>query len=148
MDKKIVFLDMDGPLANFNKGIGRWPFEKDPPEMFQQGFFLNLAVVPGAKWAVNELLQIPQLSICIGSKHTVENVHCASEKIGWLWTHFPSLVKRTCLVFDKTLLKGDYLIDDDKKWEGFDGHFFHFDEHNPELSWTEIVNFLKGLYAH
>ena len=145
--KKIVFLDMDGPLANFNAGVGRENFEPDPPEMFVKGFFRSLPVVPGAREAVTQLLQIDSLDLYIGSKHTTSNFNCASEKVEWIAAEFPELLKKMLLICDKTLLKGDYLIDDDLRWKGFDGLFIHFDPKNPEKSWGEIVEFMKSNHA-
>lgn len=142
--KKILYLDMDGPLANFDSGVGRENFEENPPEMFLQGFFRNLKVVPGAREAVTELLKLEDLDIYIGSKHTTSNIHCASEKVGWIIEHFPELEKKMLLICDKTLLKGDYLIDDDLRWKGFDGLFIHFDPKDAENSWQTILTFLRS----
>jgi len=148
MKKKIVFLDMDGVLANFKLGLGRplvgslerpnW--EQDPPEMYNQYFFRNLPVMAGAKEGVARLLANEGIEVYIASKPTSENLWCASEKFEWIKEHFPALLKRMILVCDKSLLLGDYLIDDDHHTWGhkFNGEFLHFNEDDPLASWKEI----------
>lgn len=142
---KIVYLDMDGPLADFNAGIGRPNFEKDPPEMFVRGFFRSLPVVAGAKDAVNQLLTHPYLDVFIATKPTTGNLWCATEKFQWIEEHFPSLLKKMMVVCDKGHLNGDYLIDDDKaQWEPrFQGTFLHFNQFDPLASWKEITEYMQ-----
>jgi hypothetical protein len=152
MKKKIVFLDMDGPLFDFRKGVGRDPYEQDPPEMFALEFFRNLPVQSGARWAVSELLACDYLDVYIATKPTTKTLHirngkgyypCHSEKVGAIAEHFPELLKKMFIVPDKLLLRGDFLIDDDKRWEKFPGMFIHFDERDPERSWKHAVARIK-----
>jgi len=110
--KKIVFIDMDGVIADFDGALAL-PV-RDPPEMFIKGFFRNLKVMPGAINAVNQLLTMEHLKLYIGSKPSTDNLHSSMEKYEWIAEHFPPLLKRIVLVCDKSLLRGDYLIDDDK----------------------------------
>lgn len=144
MKPKIVFLDMDGPLANFPKGAGTEPgqWADDPPAMFEKGFYRNLEVMPGAREAVTKLLKMPHLEIHIASKPTTKNLNCATEKFEWVEEHFPELLRgRLHLIQDKGLLIGDYLIDDYReRWEPvFKGKFIWFDERTPELSWQKVL---------
>ena len=146
--KRIVFLDMDGPLANFNLAIGR-PFEygEDPPEMFVKGFFRTLPVIPGAKEGVQALLKMSQFAIYIGSKFSNKNTNSATEKLDWLYEHFPELARHCMLACDKGLLRGEFLIDDDRKWEHqFKGEFVYFDPKlPPEDEWKRIIKYFEGL---
>lgn len=139
-EKYIVFLDMDGVLADFDGAISSG-VEWDPPEMFEPGFFRNLKVMPGAKEAVAQLLAQDDLEVYIGSKPTSKNRLSATEKMDWINEHFPELVRNMVLVCDKKLLRGDILIDDDKERWGhvFEGRFIHFDRKNPEKAWAEIT---------
>ena len=139
--KKIVFVDMDGVLADFDGAIAVHIL--DPPEMFIPGFFRNLKVMPGAKEGVQALLDNPKLKVYIGTKHTTKTDHSPSEKVGWIREHFPMLVKKMCIVTDKNLLRGDYLIDDDLRWKDFQGEFIHFDRTRPEEEWRRVVEKLK-----
>jgi len=143
--KIIVGIDMDGVLANFDKGVGRPGHEQDPPEMFVPGFFRNLEVMPGAREAITELLKNENLKLYICSKPTTKALNCASEKYEWINEHFPELLKRMNLMADKELFAGDYLIDDDyHRWgRKFSGYFIHFDLNQPEQSWQNILEFFR-----
>lgn len=143
--KKTVFIDMDGVLADFDGAIHTHVGE-DPPEMFVPGFFRNLAVMPGAKEAIEALLANKNLDVYIGSKITSKVPTCATEKMEWVAMHFPKLLKRMCLVCDKMLLRGDVLVDDDfPRWaHKFDGQFIHFDTHNSKKCWEAVVKELCG----
>lgn len=148
MKKHVVYIDMDGVLADFWGGVGRpkaRPDETSPPEMFNPGFFLNLPVNPGAREAVTELLKRDYLDLYIATLHSYKNPYSASEKIQWISIHFPELINKMFLTCDKGHLNGDYLIDDDRaKWgHKFKGTFIHMQEHNPEESWKYAVERLK-----
>lgn len=141
--KKVVFLDLDGVLADFEGAIAN--VVRDPPEMFVPGFFRNLKVMPGAHKAVAQLLSNPDLEVYIGSKPTTGNLHSTIEKYEWVAIQFPRLLKRIVLVCNKALLRGDFLVDDDKdRWaHKFQGTFLHFDKTKPEESWQRVVEYLE-----
>jgi 5'(3')-deoxyribonucleotidase len=111
--------------------------------MFVPGFFRNLKVMPGSKEGIEALLDNPKLRVYIGTKHTTKTDYSPSEKCGWVREHFPKLLKKMFIVTDKNLLRGDYLIDDDKRWQDFEGEFIHFDKTKPEEEWKRIVEYLK-----
>lgn len=140
----VVFLDMDGVLADFDAGVGKHcAQDEDPPQMFEPGFYRNLPVIVGAKEAVQNLLQIPLIDLQIATKPTTKNLHCATEKYQWVEEHFPQLLRKMTLTHDKSLLLGDVLVDDDSKWElGFLGEFYLFDGTKPKDSWDKAQNFI------
>ena len=142
---KIVYLDMDGVLADFWRGVGRPGAEWNPPEMYVKGFFRNLPVMAGAKEAVAELLTIPGIDVYIASKPDSTNMDSATEKYQWINEHFPELIKKIFLTCDKGHLNGDYLIDDDiDRWgPKFKGQLIHFDEHAPLDSWRRVLAELR-----
>ena len=143
--KKIVYIDMDGVLADFSKGIGRPGYEYNPPEMLRPGFFRELEVMPGAKDAIAELLTIEGIDVFIATKPTTANLNCATEKFEWIKANFPELLRKIFITCDKGHLNGDYLIDDNaNQWQAkFKGTFLHFQEFEPEDSWMSIVNYMK-----
>lgn len=144
--RRIVFLDMDGVLADFDGAITSG-VKVDPPEMFIPGFFRNLKVMEGAKEGVASLLSNPNLEIYIGSKQTSHNTLCATEKMDWVAEHFPELKKNIVLVCDKKLLRGNFLIDDDVvRWGSeFKGAFIFFDKTQPKKEWQRITNFFREI---
>lgn len=150
--KLIVYLDMDGVLANFEKAIGR-PYVRgtDPEEMYVPGFFRGLEVMPGAKEAVAKLMAAQYLSVYIASKpvDASKSPHNFSEKAAWIAEHFPALANRINLICDKGLLNGAFLIDDDAdRWKKkFKGHFIHFDQDRPEASWLSAVQTIDEIIS-
>jgi 5'-nucleotidase len=118
---KTIYLDMDGVLADFFGGLGRIISpEEDPEEIYRKGFYLNLPVMKGAQEFVRKL-EDKGFNVYIASK-PLRSQYCASEKFIWIAKHFPTLYRKIILTCDKTLLKGDILIDDQPhKWKGFEG---------------------------
>ncbi len=143
--KKVIFLDLDDTLADFtgavapeNRGV------KGPPEMRVDGFFRNLKVMEGAREFVSELLADERFDVYIGSKPTKKNLNSASEKYEWIKEHFPELLPRIVLVCNKKLLNGDFLVDDDSRWEeGFGGKFLKFNPSNPKSCFCDIMKILR-----
>jgi 5'(3')-deoxyribonucleotidase len=143
---KIVYLDMDGPLTDWKRAIGR-PFLKnsDPPEMFQRGFFRNLPVTEGAHAAVFALLKNPKVDLYIATKPTIKNsLWSTIEKYEWIQEHFPPLLDKMFVVCDKGHLNGHILVDDDaEKWgKKFSGLFIHFVEETPIWSWGNALQII------
>lgn len=139
--KKIVLIDMDNTICDFDGAVVT-PGD-DPPEMFVQGFFRNLKPLPGSLDGVRALLANDRLKVYICTKHTTKTDHSPSEKVGWIREHLPELIKRMFIVTDKLMVRGDYLIDDDRRWADFEGEFIHFDKTQPAREWSRIVEKLK-----
>ena len=136
----IILLDQDGPLADFEEGFlknwrTRFPKEvaveveqrtqfeisSDYPERLRDqvvsiyhtpDFFLSLKVVDGAVEAVRKIQELRhELFICTSPLSAFE--HCVSEKYLWVEKYFGrDLTRRIILTKDKTLVRGDILIDD------------------------------------
>jgi 5'(3')-deoxyribonucleotidase len=141
--KIIVHSDLDGVAFDFDGGIGRPNAEWNPPEMFVPGFFRKLKPLPGAKEAITKLLAHPRIDLYFTTKPTYKALGCATEKLEAVNEHFPEMLHKTNIVCDKTIfLAGDFLIDDDKRWEGFKGTFIHFDKDHPQLSWKHAVELI------
>lgn len=79
------------------------------------GFFENLPPVPGAVTALTSILENDKFKVflCSTPDSHSKNQCCSSEKVRWVERVLgPDWVKRIILTHDKTLVHGDYLIDD------------------------------------
>ena len=154
--KIIGYFDMDGPLADFEMGIGRdlshpkrgiYENNKELVKpMYERGFFRNLPVTEGAKEAVEYLMNLERVDWYVATKPMVDTVYySATEKFEWLNEHFPSLVEKTFMTCCKGHLNGHYLIDDyAERWEPiFGGSYIYFDVAKPYESWNNIVNYFE-----
>ncbi len=148
MSKKIVFIDMDGVIADFDKAAPHRE-DIDPPEMYIPNFYINLEVMPGADEGIATLLSLPKLDVYIGTKGSTGALYNFTEKAQWISMYFPRLLKKLNIVCDKSLLRGDFLIDDmPSLWKHkFQGEFITFDKNNPEKSWKEIAQYFKDNYS-
>lgn len=136
----LVLVDQDGVLADFDRGFNvawhaKYPdrdvvdlalrrnfhLRDDYPEYYRAeikdlqaspGFILGLPPVPRALEAVRAMLDAGHdVRICTAplSRFT----HCVPEKFQWVEDHLgPEWVARIVLTKDKTLVRGDVLIDD------------------------------------
>lgn len=138
-------VDMDGVLANFEKGFldiwrKRYPdaeyrpletrttfqIEDDYPEwhkakiwdiFLEQGFFLNLEPIPGSLEGIKEIAKERDIFICTAP--LFPSKYCVPEKYEWVERHLgKEFAKRIILTKDKTLVRGRYLIDDKPEIKG------------------------------
>lgn len=138
-ERPIVLVDMDGVVAQFeHRVLHHWqqlhPDKAHVPLEQRRGFeitsnypeehrehlwdlfnrpalFSELEPEPGAVEAIKELDEYARVFFC--SKPLVTNPTCHSDKNAWIARHFgPTWCKRLILTSDKTLVRGDILIDD------------------------------------
>ncbi len=140
----IIYLDMDGVIANIHKEIGIHTKPADnPQEILEPGFFEKLEVMPGAEDFIHWAQARPDIQLWIATKIPSKNPGAASEKLNWVKKHFPILSKRVFITPDKTKLLGDFLIDDDPRWKDFEGEFFLFDPINPKTSFRKAITAIE-----
>ena len=141
-----IFVDMDGVLADmdpaFRAARKQFPYIRHPQSI--PGIFLNLEPVVGAIDAVNSLRN--SFDTWVLSAPSVRNPNSYVEKRLWIEKHFDyEFAKRLILCTDKSLVIGDYLIDDwvfGKGQDEFTGSFIHFgSKEYPD--WASILSYFK-----
>lgn len=144
--KKIILVDMDGVLANFESAFlkawkRRYPEElaielenrttigvsQQYPQYLRnniqkvintRGFFRNIPPIHGGREALNELTN-HGYSVFICTTPTIIYENCVLEKYEWVEEHLGrEWTMRIILTKDKTLIHGNYLIDDKPEIRG------------------------------
>ena len=146
---EIVYVDLDGVIADFDKGRTEHPLGNVSPYIGRPdklpGLYENLDPIEGAIDSVNKLLK-SKYKIYFLSTAPWDNPDAWTHKRLWIAKYFEDKLIRRKLILchHKELLIGDYLIDD-RKWNGaekFPGEWIHFgSERFP--NWDIILNYLK-----
>jgi 5'-nucleotidase len=142
----IILIDLDDVLADFEKGFmdnwrkkypdkfyipleertvfkvdNQYPSELKPfvREIYcAPGFYRNLPLIKGGKEAIQEIKQKGHdVFLCTSPLSSYEN--CILEKYEWVDAHLGrDWIKRLIITKDKTLIRGDILIDDNPEPKG------------------------------
>lgn len=144
----IVYIDMDGVLCDFF-GALRSHRKQHSSIQFPHsklGFFENLEPISGAIDSVNKLIEHSEYDPWILTAPSTRNAHCYTEKRNWIQNHFGyEFTKKLIISPNKSLLMGDYLIDDyieGKGQENFKGELIHFgSEQYPD--WDSVLNYFN-----
>lgn len=83
-----------------------------PRSSTSPGFYRHIAPIDGARTALKGLLRAGH-DVRIVTSPWVSNPTCASDKLNWVVEHYGSRwAQRVIITTDKTLVRGDILIDD------------------------------------
>lgn len=158
MNKKILYIDMDGVLVDLGKEFERFfelhpylrdRYEHNPDHI--QGIFRNAPPIDGAIEGVNKLYESGKYDMFIATSAPWGNPQSSAEKRFWIEDHFATMFhKRMFVTHRKDLLIGDYLIDDrTKNGAGdFKGEHLHFgwswetETYNKYPTWQSILDYL------
>lgn len=137
-DKKIVYFDLDGVLANY----AAKPSYKENKDIPMKGFFESLDPIEGAIEAFKVLSEYYDCLFLTTAPWS--NIHALSEKRIWVEKHLGDYAfKRLITTHRKDLAIGDYLIDDRtvNGVDKFKGEHIHFgSEKFPD--WDSVLFYL------
>lgn len=112
------------------------------------GFFERLTPITNAVESVNILRNDPRLNLYVLTSPSCRNVHSYTEKRIWIEKYFDyEFTKKLIICANKSLLKGDVLIDDNiqgKGQEWFDGELIHFGSKNYP-NWHSVMSHLSRI---
>ena len=151
MNKKIVYLDMDGVLVDLEANIQKF-FEYNPQlkEQYEGKYdcipnvFLYPPAIEGAIEAVKKLEESGKYELFIATAAPWGNPESGAHKRLWIEKHFGNLFKKKMFITHrKDMLMGHFLIDD-RTANGageFRGEHIHFGtEKFP--NWNVVVEYL------
>jgi len=148
--KKLVYIDMDNVLVNFQTGIDRLSEEKrkqydgnldDTP-----GIFALMDPMPGAIEAVGILSE--KFELFVLSTAPWKNSSAWSDKLDWIKKYFGEdekspFYKRLIISHHKNLNRGNFLIDDRDKngADNFTGELIRFGSAE-FMDWQAVTKYL------
>jgi len=95
----------------------------------EKGFFANLPPMDGGLSALSEMRDAG-LNVLLCTAPVLTSAYCVAEKFEWVQRHLGSeWLPRVVLTTDKTIVKGDVLIDDKPRITGFQA----------EPEWQQII---------
>jgi 5'(3')-deoxyribonucleotidase len=146
--KKLIFIDLDGVIADFISAMNSHPLRKispydEHPDTIP-GIFRNLKPILGSIDAIKLLLQSDSYEVYFLSTAPWNNPSAWTDKRLWLEDQFGELVNRKLiLTHRKDLIKGDILVDDrpNNGADKFGGEWIHFGlEQYPD--WSSVLKYL------
>lgn len=144
---KIVYVDMDGVLVDFESGIKS--LSVDEIELYENkldevpGIFSRMNPIEGAIESFEKINE--HFDVYILSTAPWENPTALNDKLAWIKKNIGELAKkRVIFSHNKHLNMGDYLIDD-RKANGagaFKGKHIHFGT-DEFPNWDAVLNYLN-----
>ena len=150
MTKKIIYIDLDGVVADFNKGRKDHPLGNITPYIGKPyklpGLYENLEPIKNSIESVNKILDHPSFELFFLSTAPWEVPEAWMHKRLWVTKYFDEklIKKKLILCHHKNLLMGDYLVDD-RRFNGaseFEGEWICFG--NTDFpDWKSVLKHLE-----
>jgi 5'(3')-deoxyribonucleotidase len=140
--RKIVYVDMDNTICDFLTPFKSGQFKLKYPQS-KIGFFLDLEPLEGALEGIKTLQQ--KYDVWILTRPSIKNTHCYTEKADWIKKYFgEEMLEKLIICPDKSLAKGEYLVDDDHRngQTEFEGEHIHFGKDDKFMTWSQVVEYL------
>lgn len=142
--RKIVYVDMDNTICDFLTPFKSGQFKLKYPQS-KIGFFLDLEPLEGALEGIKTLQQ--KYDVWILTRPSIKNTHCYTEKADWIKKYFgEEMLEKLIICPDKSLAKGEYLVDDDHRngQTEFEGEHIHFGKDEKFMTWVQVVEYLMN----
>lgn len=143
--KKILYIDLDGVLANYDKAFLEYK-KKTPQQPYPQsqyGFYMELEPIVDGIETVNFLSD--KFDIWFLTAPSFKNPMCYTEKAYWINKYFGvEWLEKLIICSNKSLLMGDYLIDDHiygRGQENFKSELIQFGS-DKFKNWTIVSDYL------
>ncbi len=161
LKKKIVYVDMDNTLVDFQSGIDTLTIEEKerlaPTPEHPNGFYDTAPGIFGKMKPIEGAIEAYEwiaahFDTYILSTSPWDNPSAWSDKLNWVKKYLNDVAhKRLILSHHKNLLKGDFLIDDRDKngADGFQGTLLRFGKDhetgkwNQYRTWQSILDYLE-----
>jgi len=141
--KKIIYVDMDGVISDFDKAAKQGGYTHRPDLHVN---FRDLDLVSGAQDALMRLRN--DFDIFIATTPPWSRPDVWTHKREWIGEHFPWLKRKMILTHRKDLLIGDILIDD-SRWRGqpdFKGDWLWFGTARRCKDWKSTLELIYKNY--
>ena len=135
---------MDDTLCDFIGPFKSGEYKLKYPQS-KVGFFLDLKPLEGAIEGMKTLQT--KYSVYILTRPSIKNTNCYTEKAEWVKKYLgEEMLEKMIICSDKSLVKGDYLIDDDNRHGQieFEGEHIHFGKDERFKNWAQVVDYLMS----
>lgn len=133
---------MDGVIVDFERYRTDLGLTGEEVKV-RHGAYLIMQPLPGALAAVRSLIGMGH-EVWLATKPPTGISFAYADKVQWVLNHLPELKRKIIITHDKSLLRGDILIDDrmhKANADKFEGVKIHFGKDG--VGWPEVLQIVK-----